>query len=132
MTLLALVLGSGCAVHYFNRDTQTEHLWGFGHLKMRAAPQPAAGPCATNPAIAFVTGVRTLGLNLGFGEDFGGVAAGWDARSRVVIRAPDAHFCLVWPTNAAHWPGALQNLFAVRVGTNLPPSVNPQTPPLHD
>jgi hypothetical protein len=128
MAVLALTLCSGCAVHYFNRDTQTEHLWGFGHLKMRAAPQPAFGTSATNTSIAFVTSVRTLGLNLGIGEDFSGVAAGWDARSRVVIRAPDACFSLVWPTNAVHWPGGLQNFFTVRVGTNLPPLIDSPTP----
>lgn len=128
VAVFALTLCSGCAVHYFNRETQTEHLWGFGHLKMRAAPQPATGDSATNASVAFVTGVRTLGLNLGVGGDFGGVAAGWDARSRVVVRAPDACFCLMWPTNAVHWPGGLQDLFTVRVGTNLPPPTDSRIP----
>ncbi len=105
MTLLALVLGSGCAVHYFNHETHAGHLWGLGHLNKRAAARPAAGPSATNLAIAFVTDFRTRGLNLGFGEDFSGVAAGWDARSRAVIRAPDAHFCLIWPANILRWSG---------------------------
>ena len=33
--ILCAVLPSGCAIHYFDAETGTEHLWGFGHLKMK-------------------------------------------------------------------------------------------------
>ena len=36
--LSALIL-PGCAVHYFDAQTGTEHLWGFGHLKMLEPPK---------------------------------------------------------------------------------------------
>jgi hypothetical protein len=39
---------SGCAVHYYSASTGTEHLWGFGHLKMRAVPQRGGQPPFTN------------------------------------------------------------------------------------
>ena len=33
-----IVFASGCAVHYYDKETGTEHLWGFGHLRMKAEP----------------------------------------------------------------------------------------------
>ena len=122
--LLALLswmfLVSGCAVHYYSKATGTEHLWGFGHLKMRAVPQNNNLLPVTNAAVAYVTGVRTLGLNLGAGEDYTGASAGWDSRSRVVIKQGDASFYLLWPANTIRLPRDLQNLFTVRIGTNCP------------
>lgn len=115
---LGLVLAglTGCAVHYYDPKTGTEHLWGFGHLKMRAVPRQSEHPPFTNAPIAYVTGVRTLGLNLGAGQEFAGLAAGWDSRSRVVIVAENAHFCLLWPTNTIWWPYGLRDLFTLRIG----------------
>jgi hypothetical protein len=115
----ALVLITGCSVRYYDKKSGTEHLWGFGHLKMRAVPQRGDQPPFTNGTMAFVTGVRTLGLNLGAGEDFAGLAAGWDSRSRLVIKTEDSQFYLLWPTNTI-WPGHLKNLFSVRVGPDFP------------
>ncbi|MHB8522851.1 MAG: hypothetical protein ACYDH9_19115 [Limisphaerales bacterium] len=111
----------GCAVHYYDKTTGTEHLWGFGHLEMRAVPQRGDRPPFTNAVVAFVTGVRTLGLNFGAGDDFAGVAAGWDSRSRLVITAKDSHFYLLWPTNTIWLPKALSDhFFNVRVGPDFP------------
>ena len=108
-------------MHYYDKDTGTEHLWGFGHLKMRAVPQRGDEPPFTNAVMAFVTGTRTLGLNLGVGDDFGGLAAGWDSHSRVVIAAEDSHFYLLWPTNGIWLPKELKDhLFTVRVGPDFP------------
>src|SRR5262245_51796638 len=45
-------------------------------------PQRGDQPPFTNAVMALVTGVRTLGLSLGAGEDFAGVVAGWDSRAR--------------------------------------------------
>ena len=118
--LVFLFVFSGCAVRYSDPVTGTEHLWGFGHLKMRAIPLKGDAPPFTNAVIAFVTGVRTVGLTVGVGEDSRGIAAGWDSRSRLVITAPDAHFCLIWPTNAIRLPNNLQDLFTVQIQTNFP------------
>jgi hypothetical protein len=118
---LLIMATSGCAIHYYEKQTGTEHLWGFGHLKMRAVPQRADQPPFTNAVVAFVTGIRTLGAHLGAGEDFAGIAAGWDSRSRLVIAAEDAHFYLLWPTNTVRLPQALKDrLFTVRVGPDFP------------
>ena len=36
--VLTAWLSAGCAVHYFDEATGTEHNWGFGHLKIKVAP----------------------------------------------------------------------------------------------
>jgi hypothetical protein len=122
----AVFTASGCAIHYFDKQTGTEHLWGVGHMKMRAAPQAGDAPTITNGAVAFVTGVRTFGLNFGVGEDFGGLGAGWDSRSRVIIKAEDAQFYLLWPSNSIWLPWNLKDVFTLRVGTNFPHFANPE------
>lgn len=108
-------------MHYYDKSTGTEHLWGFGHLKMRAVPQLKDQPPFTNAVMAFVTGTRNFGIQLSVGEDFGGLVAGWDSRSRMVIHGDNAHFSLLWPTNAIWLPWDLQDrLFTVRVGPDFP------------
>src|SRR5712691_2685924 len=74
-----LAAGStGCAVHYYEKSTGTEHLWGFGHLKMKFAP-PSEG------VQAVVRGTETLGFNLAAGQEDYQVGLGWDYRRRIVI-----------------------------------------------
>ena len=115
-----ITLSCGCAIRYYDRNSGTEHLWGFGHLKMRAVPQKDDTPPFTNDPVAYVTEVRTLGLSFGLGEDFRGIAAGWDTHSRVVIKPEGATFYLMWPENTAHLPWGKKDLFSVRIGTNFP------------
>ncbi|MFT4589665.1 MAG: hypothetical protein ACI8QF_003782, partial [Limisphaerales bacterium] len=38
LAAVSLAFASGCAVHYYDKETGTEHLWGFGHLRMKAEP----------------------------------------------------------------------------------------------
>ena len=103
--LVALALGAGgCAVHYFDTKTGTEHLWGFGHMKMKAAP-PNEG------VQAVVKGTETLGCDIGGGQAEYHVGLGWDYR-RLIIISSNASVRLEWP-NA--------DFFNVRVGTNFPP-----------
>jgi hypothetical protein len=111
---------SGCSVHYYDKDTGTEHLWGFGHLKMRAVPQRDDRPPFTNAVVAVATGVNTLGLGVGAGEDFAGIAAGWDSRSRLLIKQEDSSFYLLWPTNTTCMPHPIRDFFTVRVGPDFP------------
>ena len=115
-----ILAANGCALHYYDRDSGTEHLWGFGHMKMRAVPRHDDETPMTNAVVAFVTGVRTAGLNLGVGSEFAGVVAGWDSRSRIIIRSEDSEFYLLWPTNAVRLPQDLKDIFTVRVGTDCP------------
>jgi hypothetical protein len=116
-----LALTASCSVHYYDQKSGTEHLWGFGHMRMRAVPRWGDEPPFTNAVMAFATGVRTLGLHVGAGEEFGGLVAGWDSRSRMVIASEHAHFCLFWPTNAIWLPWDLrERFFTVRVGPDFP------------
>lgn len=126
--MMLFLAGSGCAVHYFDRATGTEHLWGLGHLKMRAVPQHSNQPPWSNAVTAFVTGNQTLGLSLGTGPDHFGFAAGWDSRSRLNVIAPDTSFYLLWPTNSIWLPWQLRDLFTVRVGPDFPFTNGVQTP----
>jgi hypothetical protein len=118
--IVALFVG-GCAVHYYDKSTGTEHLWGFGHMKMRAVPQWNDQHPFSNSVMAFATGAHTLGLGLGCGDDYGGLLLGWDCRSRMIIRTEDSHFYLLWPTNTCWLPWDLkERFFTVRVGPELP------------
>lgn len=109
---------SGCAVHYYDKQSGTEHLWGFGHLKMRAVPRHSDRPPFTNAVMAYATGTQTLGFSLGAGEDDAGVGAGWNSRSRLTIKAEDSSFYLIWPTNSLWLPRELKSFFNVRVGSD--------------
>ena len=105
--LASILLGAttGCAVHYYDKNTGTEHLWGLGHLKMKAAP--------TNEGVqAVVKGTETLGFDLGAGEDDYRIALGWQYRRQIFISS-NAAVRLEWPNG---------DFFNVRVGT-LPPWV---------
>ena len=103
---------SGCAIHHFDPRTGTEHLWGFGHLKMKVAPESGAQPV--------ITGTRLLGLSLRGGRDDYGLTAGWECRSRITM-PPSGSLLLQWPTNVSPLPREMRDLFTLRVGTNLPP-----------
>jgi len=118
-----LFLMSGCAIQYYDKATGEEHLWGLGHLKMRAVPQRQDQSPFTNAVMAYVTGVDTFGLNIGVGENLTGINAGWDSHSRVIIKQDNSSFYLLWPTNATRWPFAMNGLFTVRIGTNFPPEL---------
>lgn len=119
--LILLLSLTGCSLHWYDEQSGTQHLLGFGYLKMRAIPQPIAeNTTDQQSSIAFVTGHRNLGVQLGGGSDFSGISAGWDSRSRVIIKGSDASFSLLWPTNSIWLPTDIKNLFDVYVGTNFP------------
>lgn len=107
---------SGCALHYHDAKTGTEHVWGLTHVKMRVAP--ATGSPA--PSLATQSETVGIGLHLGSGAAAAGsgLVLGWDRRTRVVL-PEDGAMSLEWPST---------QLFDVRVG-RLPPSL-PADPPL--
>ena len=112
---LSLLLLNGCALKYYDANTGTEHLWGFGHFRMKAPPR--------NADRAFVTGSQMLGLNLRAGRDDYGIGVGYDSHSRVTM-PPNGTLCLEWPTNVSPLPRAMRDLFTARIGTNFPPQLN--------
>lgn len=114
LTLVAIsLLLTGCAIKHYDASTGTEHLWGFGHFRMKAPPQNGAQPV--------VVGTHMLGLNLRTGRDDYGVGVGWDSHSRMTMPTNGGTLLLEWPTNASPLPREMRDLFTVRVGTNLPP-----------
>lgn len=99
----SLPLVNGCAVHYYDPKSGTEHLWGFGHMQLKVAP-PAEG------VQAVVKGTESLGLDIGAGQDDYRIALGWHRRRQIVVGS-----------NAAvrfEWPNG--DFFNTRVGA-LPP-----------
>ena len=97
---------------YYDASTGTEHLWGFGHFRMKGYPQAEKQPV--------VMGSQMLGLNLRLGRDDYGVGLGYDLHSRVSMPT-DGSLLLQWPNYAGPWPG-MHDLFSCRIGTNIPPS----------
>jgi hypothetical protein len=98
---------SGCAIHYYDQKSGTEHVWGIGHMRMKAAP-------VAQGVESVVAGTSMAGLSLGAGREDYYLTAGWDYRRRIVI-GTNAAFALDWP-NA--------DFLNVRVGTN-PPFITP-------
>ena len=103
LAITAVTLLSGCAVHYYDTKSGTEHLWGFGHLKMKVTPQ-------SEGVQAVVKGVETLGFNLAAGKEDYHIGVGWDYRRRIDISS-NAAVRIEWPTG---------DFFNVRVGAKPP------------
>ena len=103
--LILLVMPQvGCAVHYYDKKTGTEHLWGFGHMKMKVTP-PQEG------IEAVVHGINFMGFGISkTPEDFS-LITGIYHKSRIEILAEDTALRLEWPKN---------DLFSVRVGKSIP------------
>jgi len=98
------VLPTGCAIHYFDPETGTEHLWGFGHLKMKVS-QPREG------LQAVVRHTGTVGVAAGHLEQEGYTHAGVHWSERLDVVSEDTAIRFEWPDN---------DLFNVRVGSELP------------
>lgn len=100
-----LVVGPvGCAVQWFDEETGTEHIWGFGHLAVRV----------TDPDPSGVRGVvresSMVGLGVGVHESGGYAAVGYHSDRRMLIQ-----------NNTNLWIGWVGNtLFRTRVGA-VPP-----------
>jgi hypothetical protein len=73
MTLLLGVflasLFNGCAVHYYDKQSGTEHLWGLGRVAWNKRVE-------TNGWVSIRTGLVSPGLSIGTGPTFAGVALG--------------------------------------------------------
>lgn len=104
---LALLLLNGCALHYYDKRTGAEHVWGIGHVRMKAAP-------VAENIDSVVTGTSVAGVSLGAGREDYYFSAGWDYRRRIVV-GNNAALALDWP-NA--------DFFNVRVGAD-PPFLTP-------
>lgn len=101
---LVIVVHGGCAVQYYDPATQTEHLWGVGHFKMKVAP-------ANEGVQATVKGATVVGASLKIAPDDTHVVVGLDKTSQMAVVSEGASVRLEWPTN---------DLFSVRVGSRPP------------
>jgi len=104
------VLCVGCAIHHFDQKTGTEHIWGFGHMKMKVA-QPR------EEARAVVGQTETVGLAVGSIQESGFAVIGWQRLTRLMAIDANAAVRLEWPNS---------DLFNVRVGTQPPWAVTNQ------
>ncbi len=107
------LLLTGCAIKHYDASTGTEHLWGFGHFRMKGHPQ--------SPERPLVVGTHMMGLNLRAGRDDYGIGIGFDSHTRISMPT-NGVLCLEWPTNVSPWPLKLRDLFTYRIRTNTPPA----------
>ena len=103
--VLAIALSSsGCAIHYFDEDTGVEHVWGFGHMKMKVA--------APNEGLqAILHGTDSFGLGIGKAHKHGYLTLGWHRLEFIDIHRESTSIRFEWPDSS----------FArVRVGSEFP------------
>lgn len=95
---------SGCALHYYEEKTGVEHIWGIGHMKMKAA-KPNEG------LQAVVHGTNVLGISVGKADKHGYLTFGWQRLEFIDVLKESTSIRLDWPDNS----------FAnVRVGSEFP------------
>ena len=96
--------GAGCALHHFDPATGTEHVWGFGHLKMKVAP-PSEG------LQAIVRGTDVLGASLGRADGQNYLTVGWHRTQRLDIVEESVAVRVEWPSS---------DFVSIRVGSRFP------------
>ena len=106
VTVLIVLAGffSGCAVHYFDKNTGTEHLWGFGHMKMKVAPEEES-------LQAIVRGTDVIGLSTGSADKQAYLTLGWHRLQRLDIVTESTAVRLEWPNS---------DFVNIRVGSSFP------------
>ena len=97
-------INSGCAIQYYDRATETEHLWGFGHMKMKLAT-PEERVRAT------VKGLEIIGVGAGLGKERSHVTIGWSNDKHLEVIDENTTVRFEWPTS---------DFFKVRVGSEPP------------
>jgi hypothetical protein len=99
-----LVLTSGCAVHYYEEASGVEHIWGFGHMKMKASKP-------TESLQAVLHGSDVLGASIGKADKHAYITVGWQRLEYIDILQESVSIRLEWPDST----------FAnVRVGSRFP------------
>jgi len=101
---LSCLMFTGCAIHYFDTKTGTEHIWGFGHMKMKAAPKEEG-------LQAIVRGTDVLGLSMGSADNQAYLTLGWHNIQRIDIVAESTAVRLEWPNS---------DFVNVRIGSEFP------------
>jgi hypothetical protein len=102
--MLMMITASGCALHYYDPATQTEHVWGLAHVRMKVAP-------ANEGVQAVVKGTTVVGASLKIAPDDKHLSLGFDKSTQMAVASEGASVRLEWPKS---------DLFSVRVGSRPP------------
>lgn len=105
----ALCVLIGCAVHYYDTATGTEHIWGVGHLKMKATK-----PNENLQAVVY--GTDTIGVSIGKAANQNYVTIGWQNLEYIDILKESTSIRLEWPNS---------DFFNVRIGSEFPKEKKP-------
>jgi hypothetical protein len=101
---VGVLLQSGCAIVYTDARTGATHLWGVGHLTLRATvPQDGKK--------AVVQGVSTCGIAAGVWQQSPFLSIGWERQQ--VVDIVDAN-------TAVSIEGPDSDLLEIRVGSQVP------------
>lgn len=84
---------NGCAVHYYDKKTGAEHVFGLGHMVMKVS-------ASENSHQAVVKGIDIVGLGIGQSKDGGYLSLGWDNRRWIEIIDKNTTVDLVWPNGS--------------------------------
>lgn len=106
--VLMFLTASGCAIHYFDAESGTEHIWGVGHMAMK----PAA-PSEGLKAVGRRTDV--VGISAGRLQEGTHLEIGWGVRQRIEIVDENTQLCLAWPRGS---------LYNARIGSAFPPELD--------
>jgi len=101
---VAVAISSGCAVHYYDDESNIEHIWGIGHMTMKPSP-------ASEGVVAIGRRTDVIGLSFASVQEQLDVTLGWNAKQRIDIVKEDTKLCLAWPQGS---------FYNARVGTNFP------------
>jgi hypothetical protein len=108
VSLLVVLATGGCAVHYFDPETGTEHIWGIGHMAMKpGAPREGLKVLARRTDV--------VGLTLGKLQQEVSVDVGWSVRQRMDVVDEDTQVCLAWPRGS---------FYNARIGSAFPPRLD--------
>lgn len=102
--LTASVLASSCAIHYYDKESEAEHIFGFGHLVMKASSPK-------NSHQAIVQGSDIWGLGLGTKDNGAFFSLGWDSVRKIKIIDKNTIVDLRWPDS---------DFFNTRIGSSFP------------
>ena len=99
----------GCAIHYYDEKTGTEHLLGIGHMKMKV-------PDAKEGVQAVMYGTETIGLAVGKTVSGHHISAGWHRIEQLDIVDENTSIRIERPKSS---------FFTIEVGT-APPNISNQ------
>ncbi|MFY4729845.1 hypothetical protein [Nitrospira sp. BLG_2] len=102
--VVAGIVSPGCALHYYEEATGTEHIWGIGHMAM-TIPQRNEG------LQVVIHGTDVVGGSIGRVHDHGYLTLGWQRMEFIDILQESVSVCVEWPNGSFH---------NVRVGSRFP------------